>query len=122
MRMMEQEINDFMQSKLLTIKEDLLATAQQIKVKRNLNMLLEIDHGSTKNEQWAFKIEGKLDSEMKDHELLQTSNYRFLSYFERIKIDFSNNQYDSINWAKAKIPQGSNFDCIRVSRKYTGHS
>lgn len=48
--MMEQEINDFMQSKLLTIKEDLLATAQQIKVKRNLNMLLEIDHGATKND------------------------------------------------------------------------
>ena len=85
-------------------------------------MLLEIDHGATKDDQWTFKIEGKLDSEMKDHELLQTSNYRFLSYFERIKMGFSNNEYDSINWVKAKIAQGSNFDCIRVSRKYTGDS
>ena len=107
-----------MQSKLLTIKEDLLATAQQIKVKRNLNILLEIDHGNSKEGQWSFKIEGKLDTDMKDQDILQSSSYRFLSYFERIKIDFSNNEYNSINWNKAKIPKGSNFDCIKVTRNY----
>ena len=76
MRLMEQQINEFMHQKLLGIKEDLLATAQQAKVKRNLKILIEINHSLPKLKEdaessWAFKIEGKLDTEMADEELLK---------------------------------------------------
>jgi len=40
MRALEREMNDFMSQKLLSIKEDLLATSQQAKIKRMLKMML----------------------------------------------------------------------------------
>jgi hypothetical protein len=43
MRVIEQEMNEYMGEKLLSIKEDLLQASQQAKVKRNLQMILKVD-------------------------------------------------------------------------------
>lgn len=46
MRGLESEINEFMQQKLLSIKEDLLVSGgQQAKAKRTLKLCIQIDHG-----------------------------------------------------------------------------
>jgi len=67
MRSLEDQINEFMNHKLLTIKEDLLATSQQAKIKRMLKFMLQIDHGSRQpGSEWQFKLMGKLNNRMKD--------------------------------------------------------
>ena len=61
MRATEHEINNFLTSHLLSAKEDLLSTAQQSKTKRNLQILLSIDHGTGEGgSDFSIKIEGKL--------------------------------------------------------------
>lgn len=85
--------------------------------------MLEIDHGSGEiNSPWSFKIEGKIMNEMSEQQLLQdkSSNFRFLSFFERVKIEFPNNEnlYQSINWIKAKSQAGSNIDCLKIARNF----
>ena len=91
MRQIEQEMNEFMNQKLLSIKEDLLQASQQAKVKRNLNMLLKVQPGE---ELWTFRLEGKLQNEMSEEEILndKSKNFRFMSFFERIQIDFPGNE------------------------------
>lgn len=101
----------------------MLATAKQTKIKRLLKMLLSIDNGSRQpGSEWQFKLEGKLDTEMTEKELLAPtcSAYRFLSFFERIKIEFPGNEsiYQTINWIKAKAVNGSTVDCLSVKRRY----
>jgi len=62
-----------MHNKLLSIKEDLLATSQQAKIKRMLNVLLQIDHGDRQpGGQWQIRLEAKLDCGMTESELLET--------------------------------------------------
>lgn len=123
MKQTEQQMNEFMNQKLLKIKEDMLATAKQSKIKRLLKMLLSVDHGSRQpGSEWAFKLEGKLDNEMTEKELLApTCNaYRFLSFFERVKIEFPGNEsiYQTVNWVKAKVSGGSTVDCLSVKRRF----
>jgi hypothetical protein len=68
MKQTEKMMNDFMHTKLLKIKEDLLATSKQAKIKRFLKLLLHVNHGTREpGSEWNFKLEGKLDNEMKEH-------------------------------------------------------
>lgn len=59
MRIMEHEVSEFMNQKLLSIKEDLLSAGQQAKVKRDLLLHIEIDHNGPESS-WGVKIEGKI--------------------------------------------------------------
>jgi hypothetical protein len=49
----------------------------------------------------------------------KSGNFRFMSFFESVQIEFPGNEYQSVNWIKAKSEPGSNVDCIQVSRKYS---
>ena len=85
--------------------------------------MVEVDHGSGEIDYpWSFKVEGKIMNEMSEQQLLtdKSSNYRFLSFFERVKIEFPGNEnlYKSINWIKAKSQNGSNIDCLKLSRNF----
>ena len=44
---------------------------------------------------WKLKLEGKIQNGMTDEQILsdRSSNFRFLSFFERIKIEFPQNHY-----------------------------
>lgn len=58
---------------------------------------------------------------MKEEALLRPgSNMHFLSFFERVSVKFPGNEnlYREVQWTKAKNLQGSNIDCIKISRKY----
>jgi hypothetical protein len=48
-----------------------------------------------------------------------TNSKRFLNFFERIKVDFPNGEYPSVEWIKAKSEQGSAFDCFEIHRNYS---
>lgn len=41
-----------------------------------------------------------------------------MSFFESIMVEFPGNEYQAVNWIKAKSDLGSKVDCIQVSRKY----
>jgi len=119
----EKMMNEFMHHKILKVKEDLLATAKQAKIKRYLKMLLQVDHGSRQpGSEWAFRLEGKLLNQMKESALLAPtcSIYRFMSFFERIKIEFPGNEsvYQPVSWNKAKQQSGSMIDSLSVKRRY----
>lgn len=47
-----------------------------------------------------------------------SANKRFLSFFERVKIEFPGNEelYPTVEWVKAKTSAGSNFDCLEITR------
>ena len=58
-------------------------------------MMLQIDHGSLeKDVPWKIRLEGKLQNGMSDKELMsdRSSNFRFLSFFERVRIEFPGNE------------------------------
>lgn len=58
-------------------------------------MMLQIDHGSLENDvPWKIRLEGKLQNGMSDKELMsdRSSNFRFLSFFERVRIEFPGNE------------------------------
>jgi tRNA(Ile)-lysidine synthase TilS/MesJ len=49
---------------------------------------------------------------LEEDELLKNVTNRFLSFFERIKIEFLGNEYKSIDWIKYSSAKSSNYDCI----------
>ena len=58
MRGLESELNDFMQQKLLSIREDLLASGgQQAKVKSTLKICVQVDHGAPSEPKEAAHVE-----------------------------------------------------------------
>ena len=83
-------------------------------------MLVKISHVEGEEPSWSLKLEGRIQNGMNDAQLLsdKSSNFRFLSFFERVKIEFPENHYSTVNWVKAKSPEGSNIDCLQVNRKY----
>ena len=124
-RGMEQSLNEFMHQQLVSYKEDLLASGgQQAKLKRQMDILLQVNHGNKEDKIWKIKIEGKVALNMDERELFndENVNYRFLSFFDKIQIQFPGHehlvQYKSIDWIKAKNAQGSKFDCIEIEREY----
>jgi len=42
-----------------------------------------------------------------------------MSFFSKIRIEFPGNEYQPINWSKAKHANGSQNDCISIKRPYT---
>jgi hypothetical protein len=55
---------------------------------------------------------------LEEDELLKNVTNRFLSFFERIKIEFLGNEYKSIDWIKYSSAKSSNYDCINIERPY----
>ena len=78
-------------------------------------MVLKVD---PQEDQWTLRLEGKILNGMKEEEILQSQNFRFMSFFESVQIEFPGNEYQAVNWIKAKSEVGSSVDCIQVSRKY----
>lgn len=82
--------------------------------------MAEIQHYTSSNKEWKLRLEGRVLSQEKEEEILQGScTNRFLNFFERIKVDFPNGEYPSVEWAKAKSDQGSAFDCLEITRNYS---
>jgi hypothetical protein len=56
-----------------------------------------------------------------EEEILESNSNakRFLNFFERLKVDFPNGEYPSVEWIKAKSEQGSAFDCLEIQRNYS---
>lgn len=50
--------------------------------------------------------------------MIESGQHRFLSFFERVKIEFPNREYPAVEWVKAKSENGSTFDCIEIIRPY----
>ena len=65
-----------------------------------------------------FKI--RIDGKLLGEPVNDPDGYKFLSFFERIRVQFPGNQhlYRPVDWVKAKAPQGSNFDSIVIERPY----
>ena len=103
-----------------------MSTAQQSKTKRNLQILLSIDHGTGEaGSDFSVKIEGRLENGMGEQEILRDQNNQmhFLSYFEAVQVEFPSHphHYLGVNWVKAKAaPSQSQADCIRVRRQFAG--
>jgi hypothetical protein len=53
-------------------------------------MVLKVDPGE---DQWTIKLEGKILNGMKEEEILQSQNFRFMSFFESVQIEFPGNEY-----------------------------
>jgi len=53
---------------------------------------------------------------LSENELLKNINNRFLSYFEKIKVEFPGNEtiYKNIEWIKYTSNKGSSYDCIEI--------
>jgi SWI/SNF-related matrix-associated actin-dependent regulator of chromatin subfamily D len=58
---------------------------------------------------------------LSENELLKSINNRFLSYFEKIKVEFPGNEttYKNIEWIKYTSNKGSSYDCIEIERPYS---
>ena len=57
--------------------------------------MLEIDHGTREvGSEWKFKLEGKLDNGLSEEQILsdKCNYFRFLSFFERVEIEFPGNE------------------------------
>ena len=43
---------------------------------------------------------------------------RFLNFFERVRVEFPQEEYPHVDWQKAKSDSGSAFDCIEIVRAF----
>lgn len=58
-------------------------------------MLLTVDHGNRDpGSEWNVTLEGKLENGLEEHQILSPNCYffRFLSFFEKIRIEFPGNE------------------------------
>lgn len=70
-------MNSFMRSKLLNVKEDLLATntTSQKGVKRNLRIMVEVAHENPSalipSSEWKLRVEGRILSNATEDDILK---------------------------------------------------
>jgi len=104
LRNLEAEVSDHMQHQILSTKEDLIS-GEQAKVKRHLNLLVQVNHGTGQlNTPWSLSIEGRLDNGLSDDNISKfKNNYHLFSYFTRVKFEFLTGEYPNINWVKASM-------------------
>lgn len=57
-------------------------------------------------------------SNLCEEELLTQDQKKFLNFFERIKVEFPENEelYPPVEWIKAKSSAGAAFDSFEISR------
>ena len=114
MRGLESDMKSFLKSKVLNIKEDILAGNSS--VKRMVLILVEVNPKVTEDS-WVVRIEGRIDDSASD---LQSS--KLLSVFERVKVEFAKKDgvapYMPVQWTKSKNAQDATFEGVVIQRKY----
>ena len=109
MRGLEQDMKSYLRSKVLNLKEDVLAG--NASVKRIVKVLVEVGPGASVDS-WTIRIQGKVEG----------SDIAFLSLFEKIKVKFSQADqpapYVPVQWTKAKSAVGSSLDGITIERNF----
>lgn len=50
---------------------------------------------------WCIKLQGKLMNGMSDAELKAGTATHMMCYFDRIKVEFADNAYETIEWVKS---------------------
>eukprot|EP00347_Sterkiella_histriomuscorum_P018284 403346097 len=130
MRELDEQMNSFIKSKLLSVKEDLLQNNQPKGVKRNLRIMIEVSHvnptAQMTGSEWKIRIEGRLMGNESEQDQLLTGKpeddarlcKRFLSFFDRVRVEFPQEEYPHVDWSKAKSDAGANFDCIEIVRAF----
>lgn len=113
MRGLERDMKSYVQSKMLNLKEDVLAG--NASVKRMVKVLVEVDP-FVEADAWVIRIQGRVED---GGDLSLT---KFLSVFERVKVEFRTSEsgasYMPVQWTKSKSQAGSSFDGITIQRKY----
>lgn len=75
MRELDEQMNSFIKSKLLSVKEDLLQNNQPKGVKRNLRIMIEVSHvnptAQMTGSEWKIRIEGRLLGNESEQEVIQ---------------------------------------------------
>jgi len=88
-----------------------------------MRIMAEVHHTlpSTKHlssTEWKIRLEGRLLCTLSEEELLTQESKKFLNFFERIKVEFPDNEelYPPVEWIKAKSSAGAAFDSFEISR------
>lgn len=81
MRALEHDIKSFLKSKMLNVKEDILAG--NASVKRTVKILVEVNP-KLSEDSWLVRIEGRVEDNTPE---MQST--KLLSVFERVKVEFS---------------------------------
>ena len=122
MRELEDSMNHFIKQKLLNVKEDLLQNAVPQGSKRTVRVMAELYNVNPDAHQagseWKLRIEGRVLGNHSEEDILEGKGQRFLQFFEKVRIDFPQDEYPSVEWVKAKSEQGDNFDCIEMVRYF----
>jgi len=114
MRGLEHDIKSFLKSKMLNVKEDILAG--NASVKRTVKVLVEVNPRFTEDS-WEVRIEGRVEDNIPE---MQST--KLLSVFERVKVEFTKKDgqapYLPVQWTKSKTAQDAAFEGISIVRKY----
>lgn len=86
-----------------------------------MRIMVEITHSipSTKHlssSDWKVRVEGRVQGFSSEEESLNQDDNRFLNYFEKVRLEFPEDLYPSVEWVKAKSGTGSTYDCLEVTR------
>ena len=104
LRGVEIKMNDFIQQKMASMRQDMLISGrQQAKLKRWMELRLTVDNGEAgaSERKWGLKLQGKLMNGMTDAELKAGAATHMMCYFDCIKVEFDDNAYETIEWVKS---------------------
>ena len=91
-----------------------------------MRVMVEVYHSNPQAQmtgtEWKIRIEGRLFGQESEKQILQDDgshgSKRFLSFFERVRIEFPQEEYPDVEWSKAKTDIGSSFDCLEIVRSF----
>ena len=108
------KLDMFIKEKLVTLKESLLQPPS--KLKQNLNIKISSTFNQ-ENSEWNLRIEGKVMVDQ-DSNLTCGKDIKMLNFFEKIFIDFEEDQskYMNIDWRKLNNLNNCDYDAIDITR------
>lgn len=109
-------LDSFIKDKLLHIKESLLQPPT--KLKQNMRVKISSSFNEETSE-WNLRIEGRVMLKDKELVLDETKDFKMLHFFEKIFIDFEEEDqrsYMNIDWRKLNNINDCNYDAIDIRR------
>ena len=106
---------------MASLRQDMVVSGrQQAQLKRWMQLQLTTDSGDTGSDErkWTLKLQGKLMNGMSQEELEAGATTHLTSYFERIKIEFADDTYETVEWVKSTDKAGSNYDALEIARPF----
>lgn len=72
--------------------------------------------------EWKIRVEGRLLGSASEEQVLADAegetHRRFLQFFERVRVEFPQEEYPHVDWQKSKSFAGAVFDALEITRAF----